>query len=475
MVKNITLALLIISMMFVGIAWGQETIEQVKAKAQAGDAMAQCVLGVCYLEGRVVEENQTEAVKWFRKAAAQGSDFAQASLGECYLYGRGLEQNDEQAKKWLFMAFESARRNGNKDVQSKVLTLIQRRKWNVGSKPNNSQSLVSKVAPDSRYYSHVKSNLFIITTDTGAGSGFLANINGGKYLVTNCHVLEGAKEVKVCEADGQHIDTIGFKKKSIKIELADNEDLIRMLTESCQGIGLSISSNSAVMGETVVVYGNSQGEGVITECNGKVLGVGSGKVEVDAGFVGGNSGSPIISLKSGAVVGVATYVQLEPKPSWVTEGTRFGEVRRYGIDVNNRIKWIPTTSTQFFEQSILLLDTERVLYDLFQVLVVLETADKEKSFDDKWKKIKILMPQLERSIRAADNLENKDWQRRICSYFSTYNSMYSSASSKNILTDLTTKCFSMLDKTKWLTNRMKERAKNDAEVLKAIFTYREAW
>ena len=42
-------------------------------------AAAQYVLGLCYAEGRGVPQDDTEAVKWFRKAADQGSAAAQGT------------------------------------------------------------------------------------------------------------------------------------------------------------------------------------------------------------------------------------------------------------------------------------------------------------------------------------------------------------------------------------------------------------
>jgi hypothetical protein len=56
------------------------------------------------------------------------------------------------------------------------------------------------------------------------------------------------------------------------------------------------------------VFGNSQGSGVNTEVKGKLLGAGGRTIELDAPFVAGNSGSPIILQSSGKVIGVAAYV-----------------------------------------------------------------------------------------------------------------------------------------------------------------------
>jgi len=51
---------------------GTKRFEDTKAKAEKGDAQAQCNLGLCYEEGAGVAKDAAEAVKWYRKAADQG-------------------------------------------------------------------------------------------------------------------------------------------------------------------------------------------------------------------------------------------------------------------------------------------------------------------------------------------------------------------------------------------------------------------
>ena len=65
---------------------------------------AQISLAILYRDGRGVEQSDSIAFQWFRKAADQGDGFAQASIGEMYEAGRGTEQNVEEAYKWYRMA-----------------------------------------------------------------------------------------------------------------------------------------------------------------------------------------------------------------------------------------------------------------------------------------------------------------------------------------------------------------------------------
>ena len=71
----------------------QKPIEEVKAKAEAGDAESQVELGLRYDKAEGVAKHQVEAVKWFRKAAEQNDAAAQYNLGICYERGDGVAED----------------------------------------------------------------------------------------------------------------------------------------------------------------------------------------------------------------------------------------------------------------------------------------------------------------------------------------------------------------------------------------------
>ena len=49
--------------------------------AEAGNSEAQFYFASCYYYGMGVEQDLTEAAKWFRKSAEQGNKYAQRDLG----------------------------------------------------------------------------------------------------------------------------------------------------------------------------------------------------------------------------------------------------------------------------------------------------------------------------------------------------------------------------------------------------------
>ena len=76
---------------------GPAEVEQLRARAEQGDADAQFNLGCVYDNGEGVAQDVREAARWFRLAADQGHTDAQYLLGAKYDYGRGVGQDDREA------------------------------------------------------------------------------------------------------------------------------------------------------------------------------------------------------------------------------------------------------------------------------------------------------------------------------------------------------------------------------------------
>ncbi len=72
--------------------------------ADQGDAAAQYGLGLMYLNGEGVPQDDAEAVKWYRLAAEQGNADAQYRLGLMYDNGEGVPQDYAEAVKWYRLA-----------------------------------------------------------------------------------------------------------------------------------------------------------------------------------------------------------------------------------------------------------------------------------------------------------------------------------------------------------------------------------
>jgi len=72
--------------------------------AVQGDVAAQYRLGRCYANGWGVEEDDVEAVVWYRRAAEQGCAQSQENLGWSYFNGVGTPKDDIEAYMWFELA-----------------------------------------------------------------------------------------------------------------------------------------------------------------------------------------------------------------------------------------------------------------------------------------------------------------------------------------------------------------------------------
>jgi uncharacterized protein len=83
-----------------------ESVERLRPMAEEGDPVAQFKLGVCYMDGRGVSQNEFKAVEFLRRAAYQGYAPGQYNLGRCYNSGFGVPADRGEAVKWYSKAAE---------------------------------------------------------------------------------------------------------------------------------------------------------------------------------------------------------------------------------------------------------------------------------------------------------------------------------------------------------------------------------
>ena len=83
-----------------------EAVKWYRKAAEQGDADAQRNLARCYLDGQRVAQDKGEAVNWYRKAAEQGDVDAQYNLGVCYCLGKGVSKDEVEGVKWYRKAAE---------------------------------------------------------------------------------------------------------------------------------------------------------------------------------------------------------------------------------------------------------------------------------------------------------------------------------------------------------------------------------
>lgn len=152
--------------------------------------------------------------------------------------------------------------------------------------------------------------------EAGSGSGFIIDAQKG-YIVTNNHVIDGAKKITVSLSDGRNLDA--------KVVGADPRTDLAVLqisdTKNLTAVKLGNSSKLEV-GEPVVAIGNPGGNefarsvttGVVSATNRTLDIQGESSfnlIQTDAAINPGNSGGPLVDYQ-GLVIGINSAKYNEP-------------------------------------------------------------------------------------------------------------------------------------------------------------------
>jgi len=87
--------------------------------AVLGNLEAQLRLADCYRDGRGVPRDMAQAAEWYRKAAEQGDLAAQATLGLLYSMGQGVSRDDVEAFFWFDLAASATGPNQDRYVANR--------------------------------------------------------------------------------------------------------------------------------------------------------------------------------------------------------------------------------------------------------------------------------------------------------------------------------------------------------------------
>ncbi len=213
-----------------------------------------------------------------------------------------------------------------------------------------------------------RNGLVFVEGSQGRGSGFICNLQGHKLLISNAHVLAGIQAPVFKLLDRSPIQ-VGQASVAVGHDIA----VLAVANGGKPFEAMESVDTTAAIGDAVVVLGNSEGAGVIKPLEGKIVGLGPDLVEVDAQFVPGNSGSPIIHKPSGKVIGVATYLMMRRFGDENGKGVKT-EVRRFGYRLDSVKKWQPIVWPAFYAQAAEVAKVEGLTGDLVRFLQDLSTG-----------------------------------------------------------------------------------------------------
>ncbi|PWB53567.1 MAG: 2-alkenal reductase [Anaerolineales bacterium] len=160
---------------------------------------------------------------------------------------------------------------------------------------------------------------------TSTGSGVIISSDG--YILTNNHVIDGAKQLQVIFADGTQQDAslVGSDQYS---DLA-----VLKVSGTMPAVATLGNSDALNPGETVIAIGSPLGDfkntvtvGVVS-ATGRSIDTGDGYsidglIQTDAAINQGNSGGPLVNL-AGEVIAINTLIIRSSNSGTVTEGLGF--------------------------------------------------------------------------------------------------------------------------------------------------------
>lgn len=212
----------------------------------------------------------------------------------------------------------------------------------------------------------------------GMGSGFIINEDGD--ILTNYHVIDGAKEIKVTLSDGREVNASVVNYDSDKdiamIKLAEGTKVpaVAELGDSDEiypgaeviAIGTPLSKNLAYTLTKGVVSGSNRS---IDSGNGKTMNL----IQTDAAINSGNSGGPLVNTK-GQVIGINS-MKLSSQASGSNASV---EGIGFAIPINEVKSQIDTLSKQMVNLGIKIRPIDSSLsqkYNLEQGLYVAEVEE----------------------------------------------------------------------------------------------------
>ena len=189
-------------------------------------------------------------------------------------------------------------------MQSYLEGLIEQNKPGTTGSSVSGSPVSSEGLTPAQVYAQNVDTVGSITTDVGSGTGFVISSDG--YVLSNYHVVEGAKRITMTMSDGTELPLalVGYYAQG-------DVALLKAEAQNLQHVTLG-SSDALIVGDMVVAIGNPLGELAFTQTVGYVSGKdrlvttdgsSNNMIQVDAAVNPGNSGGPLFNMK-GEVVGI---------------------------------------------------------------------------------------------------------------------------------------------------------------------------
>jgi S1-C subfamily serine protease len=288
-----------------------EAVKWFRKAAEQGLAKAQNEVGIAYANGLGgVPKDDTQAVKWYRMAAEQGDAEAQCDLGVLCCDGTGTLKNEVEAYKWFLLSASQGNARAKKGISvvENRITPIQRAEG---------QRAARDWKPNEAMASSQRSNTNEPPRPIGSGTAFAISQDG--FFVTNEHVVQEFKQIRLITAKGT------FTAEIVAVDRATDLALLKIAAKTSP---LAIASSRTLrLGATVATVGfpNITLQGFSPKlAKGEIASLAGiqddpKQFQISVPVQPGNSGGPMIDEK-GNVVGVIV-AKLNQQAALATTGT----------------------------------------------------------------------------------------------------------------------------------------------------------
>lgn len=278
-----------------------------KKATELGNIDAQTELGLCYLKGVGTVKDEHRAFKLIQEIAVK-YDYADALywLGWFYATGTVVGKDEELAATY----YEKAIKNGyqpDEESEHKTLEDYFNEKNEITEESNESINYLT-------HKNIIEKSVVYIESEKGSGSGFIFNSQG--FAATCAHVVNDAKKLFVKVIDEDNKPQV-YKASIVKINEKTDFAIIRIEdSKGLKSIELDIDRAEPHCGEEIVIYGYPLGDRLTDDVIDLNISFAKGyvssnqikdsikKTMLDISAKHGNSGSPIISLENGKVLGI---------------------------------------------------------------------------------------------------------------------------------------------------------------------------
>ena len=235
-----------------------------------------------------------------------------------------------------------------KKVQNAVVSVIN---YQEGSSSDSLNELYGRIfgGDDSSDSSQDKSKDSDGLQVAGEGSGVIYKKDGKEaYIVTNNHVVDGAKKLEIMLSDGSKItgELVGKDTYSDLAVVKVSSDKIKTVAEFADSNSLTVGEKAIAIGSPLgTEYANSVTEGIVSSLsrtvtmqndNGET--VSTNAIQTDAAINPGNSGGALINIE-GQVIGITqSKITTTENGSTSVEGLGFAIPSNDVVNIINKLE-----------------------------------------------------------------------------------------------------------------------------------------